>query len=456
MDMKRYQKINHFPGMSEICRKDLLARNMNRMRKLFPKEYNIFPRTWCLPADYNDFSAYSRAKKHKTYICKPDSGCQGRGIFLTKSTRDIRPGEDMICQVYISKPFIIDSFKFDLRIYVLVTSCDPFRIFVHSEGLARFCTTKYCDPSHSNVDNVCMHLTNYAINKHSDNFVRNDDTGSKRCELLNCAVNGMISLSLCLPAPLPFSLSLPFPLPALPISLSLSLSLSPSLFLPLSPFLFLFLSLSFSIKLVWWLADLQVNHSPSFTTDSQLDREVKDALLFDTLSLINLGACDRRRAQEEERRRVQERLLQQSRSREDRNEELKQSQAAWLQHMERYEAAHLGGFRKIYPCEDSEKYDKYFKHSGSLFQETAASRAREECARQQLQELRVKQEQKEVLQKSRRSDLQGESAGERAKPWKAARRAGRERGSSRSSSSLCGKVSVVRSQALRVNTLQKP
>ena len=47
-----FQKINHFPGMSEICRKDLLARNMNRMLKLFPKEYNVFPRSWCLPAEY--------------------------------------------------------------------------------------------------------------------------------------------------------------------------------------------------------------------------------------------------------------------------------------------------------------------------------------------------------------------------------------------------------------------
>lgn len=45
------QKINHFPGMIEICRKDLLARNMNRMLKIFPKEYNIFPRSWCLPAE---------------------------------------------------------------------------------------------------------------------------------------------------------------------------------------------------------------------------------------------------------------------------------------------------------------------------------------------------------------------------------------------------------------------
>ena len=29
-------------------------------------------------------------------------------------------------------------------------------------------------------DEVCMHLTNYAINKHSADFVRDDDSGSKR------------------------------------------------------------------------------------------------------------------------------------------------------------------------------------------------------------------------------------------------------------------------------------
>lgn len=45
------QKINHFPGMSEICRKDLLARNMGRMLKMFPKDFHFFPRTWCLPAE---------------------------------------------------------------------------------------------------------------------------------------------------------------------------------------------------------------------------------------------------------------------------------------------------------------------------------------------------------------------------------------------------------------------
>ncbi|KAL2100579.1 hypothetical protein ACEWY4_002340 [Coilia grayii] len=151
MDMKAYQKINHFPGMIEICRKDLLARNMNRMFKRFPKDYNIFPRTWVLPADYSDLQAYSRCRRHRTYICKPDSASQGRGIFLTRSAKDVPSREHMICQVYLSRPFILDGFKFDLRIYVLVTSCDPLRIFLYEEGLARFCTTPYSLPNNNNL-----------------------------------------------------------------------------------------------------------------------------------------------------------------------------------------------------------------------------------------------------------------------------------------------------------------
>lgn len=54
----------------------------------------------------------------------------------------------------------------------------------------------------------------------------------------------------------------------------------------------------------------QVNHSPSFTTDSHLDHEVKDALLFDTINLINVHACNKRKMMEEDKQRAKERLLQ--------------------------------------------------------------------------------------------------------------------------------------------------
>ncbi|XP_072258846.1 tubulin polyglutamylase TTLL13 [Pyxicephalus adspersus] len=424
MEMKRFQKINHFPGMNEICRKDLLARNMNRLLKLFPKDYNIFPRTWCLPADYGDFQAYCRSKKNKTYICKPDSGCQGRGIFLSKNMKEIKHGEHMICQQYVSKPFLVDGYKFDLRIYVLVTSCEPLRIFIYKEGLARFATMAYTEPSHSNLDDVCMHLTNYAINKHNDNFIRDDMTGSKRKlstlwkwlennqydtnklweDIEDVIIKTLIS--------------------AHPVLKHNYRTCFPNHIAGSACFEILGFDILLDKKLKPWL--LEVNHSPSFTTDSRLDREVKDALLYDTLNLINLRACDKRKVIEEDKRRVKERLLQRNLPKEARREQLETSQAVWLEQVEKYEDSHLRGYQRIYPQGKGDKYEKFFKHSGSLFQETAASKAREECARQQLEELRLKQEQKEMPTGKKKNNtkdtLQGESAGEKPVKYKVTRR----------------------------------
>ncbi|XP_033026394.1 tubulin polyglutamylase TTLL6 isoform X2 [Lacerta agilis] len=413
LEMKPYQKINHFPGMLEICRKDLLARNMGRMLKLFPKEFNFFPRTWCLPADYGELQAFGRSKKHKTYICKPDSGCQGRGIFITRSVKDIKPGEDMICQLYISKPFIIDGFKFDLRIYVLVTSCEPLRVFLYKEGLARFATSAYSDPSHSNLDDVCMHLTNYSINKHSANFVRDADSGSKRklstfnehmeqngyeTEQIWKDIEDVVIKTL---------------ISAHPIIKHNYLTCFPNHTMWSACFEILGFDILLDRKLKPWL--LEVNHSPSFSTDSWLDKEVKDQLLYDTLVLINLGACDKRKVLEEEKRRGKQRRLKQCPNRESRAEEYKNSQATWLQQAEMYEEKNIGGYRRIYPSSDSDNTTSFFQHNNSIYQETVASRAREEFARQQLQGLRLKKEQKAALPREKKAELQGESGGEKIK-----------------------------------------
>ena len=83
------------------------------------------------------------------------------------------------------KPYLIDGYKFDLRLYVFINGIYPLRIYIYKDGLARFATVKYQNPSPGNLGNLQMHLTNYAINKGSEAFVENeneadDSTGSKR------------------------------------------------------------------------------------------------------------------------------------------------------------------------------------------------------------------------------------------------------------------------------------
>ena len=48
-----------------------------------------------------------------------------------------------IVQEYLSSPLLVSEKKFDLRIYVCVTSLQPLVAFIANEGLARFCTEDY-------------------------------------------------------------------------------------------------------------------------------------------------------------------------------------------------------------------------------------------------------------------------------------------------------------------------
>jgi len=55
MRLRRPQKLNHFPGMTEIAHKCKLARNLNRLRAVLPELYNFHPETFNLPVDYLAF-----------------------------------------------------------------------------------------------------------------------------------------------------------------------------------------------------------------------------------------------------------------------------------------------------------------------------------------------------------------------------------------------------------------
>ena len=85
---------------------------------------------------------------------------------------DIPANESCIVSRYIPNPLLINDLKFDLRIYVLISSFDPLRIYIYDEGLARFACETY---NPNNKNNRFSHLTNYSVNKKNDKFVQNQD-----------------------------------------------------------------------------------------------------------------------------------------------------------------------------------------------------------------------------------------------------------------------------------------
>lgn len=62
---------------------------------------------------------------------------QGRGVVLVQGVADVRhalhgyPGSNLLAQKYLTSPMLLNGYKFDLRIYVLILSCDPLRLYLY-------------------------------------------------------------------------------------------------------------------------------------------------------------------------------------------------------------------------------------------------------------------------------------------------------------------------------------
>lgn len=134
------------------------------------------------PSDYNMFVEEYRKNPQTTWIMKPCGKSQGAGIFLInklsklkKWSREARNNtfnpqitagkESYVISRYIENPLLIGGKKFDLRLYVLVTSFRPLKAYLFKLGFCRFCTVKY-DTNVTELDNMYVHLTNVSIQKH--------------------------------------------------------------------------------------------------------------------------------------------------------------------------------------------------------------------------------------------------------------------------------------------------
>ena len=204
--LNRYQMISQYPRSAEITTKDNLCRNFVRMQFAHgTRHFDFCPQTFVLPAENDLFFKEWERTKGAPWIVKPAKAAQGRGIFVTDDFYEIPSATDYIDSLsgkvsshynrhglatakasyfppkmklkmgqsqskinggsntmtvsrYIKNPLLLDERKFDLRLYVVVTSFNPLRIYLYEEGLCRIATVPYETGSDQVgiVDNVCF------------------------------------------------------------------------------------------------------------------------------------------------------------------------------------------------------------------------------------------------------------------------------------------------------------
>lgn len=197
-----HQRINHFRNHYELTRKDLLVKNMKRMKRFYEREgnpeeaqkYNVCPVTFVVPQEYNMFVEEFKKHSGSTWIMKPVGKSQGHGIFLVNKLAQLHqwrppttwmPGggqnnkkvdkdddadgkeegpEVYVVQKYVEGPLLIGGKKFDIRMYALVVSYTPLIVYMNRGGFCRFSMSRYTSDK-NDMTNLGKHLTNVAVQK---------------------------------------------------------------------------------------------------------------------------------------------------------------------------------------------------------------------------------------------------------------------------------------------------
>ncbi|VDO54348.1 unnamed protein product [Schistosoma margrebowiei] len=168
------QLVNHLPCSFQLGRKDRLWRNIVQMQLKHGKEhFNFMPQTYCLPGDLDELKkAWDEEGENQRWIMKPPASARGIGVRLVTKWSQIPKKRPALIQKYLSRPYLINDSKFDLRIYVYISSINPLRLYIHEDGLVRFASQKYSNAIRS-LGNRYIHLTNYSINRLNSEYISN-------------------------------------------------------------------------------------------------------------------------------------------------------------------------------------------------------------------------------------------------------------------------------------------
>lgn len=260
------------------------------------------------------------------------------------------------------------------------------RIYLYNEGLARFATesiasvdAEYIAPNRENIEMVCMHLTNYAINKSNQNFVYNEsaeqmDTGHKRSltsVIRTLKERGYDTDSLWQQIK---DMIIKTFLSAQPVLAHHYKSCQPDNYANNMCFEVLGLDVMLDESFKPYL--LEVNYTPSFSTDTPLDKLIKKNVIRDCLTLMNITHRTKTEVLSTSKETMMKRMLTGKKDRLSQEEKAELSRKA-QEKRDEWEDQHLGGYERIYPTENIRPiYAKMLEYSQNCYEDLTGTSKR--------------------------------------------------------------------------------
>ena len=140
------------PRSYMITKKDILYESIDRSMVQYGDWFQFIPEYFCTPLNESRRAQLIEkcikigAGNEPPFIVKPACSSRGRDISFIRSTEDLEQLNErtkLLISRYIDRPYLVNGLKWDLRIYVLVTSFYPLIVYVYSDGLTRFAVNQY-------------------------------------------------------------------------------------------------------------------------------------------------------------------------------------------------------------------------------------------------------------------------------------------------------------------------
>ena len=165
------RKINHIPGNNALTVKSRLYRSLMDLQDRVERQESggshltdrlaFVPKVFSMPEDYHAFQQAALENPDKRWMLKPKNAARGKGIQLVGDPADVPMESSWMVQEYLENPHTMHSRKYVLRLYVLVSSVSPFRVYLYRQGFAKLASMPYDE---ENANNPYSYLTNPDVN----------------------------------------------------------------------------------------------------------------------------------------------------------------------------------------------------------------------------------------------------------------------------------------------------